>query len=323
MEKISVIVPVYKVEKYLRRCVDSIINQTYPELEIILVDDGSPDNCGKICDEYAAKDSRIKVIHKENGGLSDARNAGIDVSTGDYISFVDSDDHIALDMYEKMYNAIKKEDADISICSVANIDESGSRISMSYESPVKDGVLTVKEVLTEKLQGRTYWYWIVMWNKLYKKSLFSEIRFPYGKLNEDAFVIGRLLALSNKLACVSEELYYYLRRSDSIMGSNKTVRNLDEIEALFNLITYIWESCRGNIYGLLEICMKRFYRICDKCWGQTGFKERYRELTSRYREIVRTVSLRTMSPKERIHIYLWYISPYYSKRISGSLKNRK
>ena len=115
---VSVIVPIYKVEKYLGKCVDSIINQTYKNLEIILVDDGSPDNSGKICDEYAKKDNRIKVIHKENGGLSSARNAGLDVATGEFIAFVDSDDRIHLDFVEKLYRAIKEENADIASCYV-------------------------------------------------------------------------------------------------------------------------------------------------------------------------------------------------------------
>lgn len=113
---ISIIVPVYKVENYLSKCLDSMICQTYKNIEIILVDDGSPDNSGKICDDYAKKDSRIKVIHKENGGLSDARNAGLKIATGKYIGFVDSDDYISVEMYEKLYNQAKKEDADIACC---------------------------------------------------------------------------------------------------------------------------------------------------------------------------------------------------------------
>ena len=125
---VSVIVPVYKVEKYLSKCLDSIVNQTYKNLEIILVDDGSPDNSGKICDEYAQKDSRIKVIHKENGGLSSARNAGLDIATGEYIAFADSDDSVHLDFVEKLYRAIKEENADIACCSVEDFIEDKNKI---------------------------------------------------------------------------------------------------------------------------------------------------------------------------------------------------
>ena len=122
---VSVIVPIYNVEKYLRKCVDSILNQTYKNLEIILVDDGSPDNCGNICDEYALSDSRIRIIHKKNGGLSDARNAGLDIARGNYILFVDSDDYIDETMVEKLYEALEKEKAEMSLCSFVYVNDDG------------------------------------------------------------------------------------------------------------------------------------------------------------------------------------------------------
>ena len=126
--KISIIVPVYKVEPYIHKCIDSILNQTFKEFELILVDDGSPDNCGNICDEYAKKDNRVRVIHKENGGISSARNIGLDVSNGEYIGFVDSDDYIKLDMYERLYNSCKVNNADISIIGTIEVDENGKKL---------------------------------------------------------------------------------------------------------------------------------------------------------------------------------------------------
>ena len=132
---ISVIVPVYNVEKYLRKCVDSIVNQTYKNLEIILVDDGSPDNCGKICDEFAEMDNRVMVIHKENGGLSSARNAGLDIATGEYITFVDSDDYIENDTYEKVVVAINKFDSDLIFFREKSVDESGKTIYINGDTP--------------------------------------------------------------------------------------------------------------------------------------------------------------------------------------------
>ena len=177
---ISVIVPIYKVEKYLHKCIDSILAQTYTNLEIILVDDGSPDNCGKICDEYAAKDSRIKVIHQPNGGLSAARNAGLDIATGDYIGFVDSDDYIAPDMYEKLYNALVKNDADMAICDYQRFGNELPYDEMSLTTEVITGLQAM-----EKQNTVINCSFVVAWSKLYKSFIFSNVRFPVGKINED------------------------------------------------------------------------------------------------------------------------------------------
>ena len=137
-DKISVIIPLYKVEKYIRGCIDSVISQTYRNLEIILVDDGSPDACGKICDEYAEKDSRIKVVHRKNGGLSAARNTGINFATGKYIAFVDGDDHIHPDMYSQLHFSILQSGADIAICNFLYVDESGKKIiDANKNMPIK------------------------------------------------------------------------------------------------------------------------------------------------------------------------------------------
>ena len=135
---ISVIVPIYNVEKYLDRCVESIINQTYKNLEIILVDDGSPDNCTQMCDDYAKKDSRIRVVHKENGGLSDARNAGMEVATGEYVSFIDSDDYISLDFYETLFQTMIDNDSDIVECSVVKFYENGKFDEYSDDQMIKN-----------------------------------------------------------------------------------------------------------------------------------------------------------------------------------------
>lgn len=236
MDLITVIVPVYKVEKYLRRCVDSILAQTYTNLEIILVDDGSPDNCGKICDEYAAKDSRIKVIHQENGGLSAARNAGLDIATGDYIGFVDSDDYIAPDMYEKLYAALKESDADISICNFQKVDENGKKLKTKEK--IESGVLTNMQALTE-LQGKSGLCFIVAWNKLYKSWVFDGVRFPVGRKCEDNYIAHILIHKSRKVALVEEELHCYLQREGSIMKGNSLEFSSDEIDGFI---------CRRNYF---------------------------------------------------------------------------
>ncbi|MDV4769588.1 glycosyltransferase, partial [Enterococcus faecium] len=187
MCEISIIVPVYKVEPYLRKCVDSILAQTFTDFEVILVDDGSPDNSGKICDEYASKDSRVRVIHKKNGGLSSARNAGIDVARGKYLGFVDSDDYIEKDMYELLYDNIVKEQADLSICGIYDI-YAGKKVKiLPEEYKVLDKVSAMKIVL----EAQSFSVHAV--NKLYKKELFNKIRYPENIITEDAAVILDIL----------------------------------------------------------------------------------------------------------------------------------
>lgn len=180
MCEISIIVPVYKVEKYLRKCVDSILAQTFTDFEVILVDDGSPDNSGKICDEYAEKDNRVRVIHKENGGLSSARNAGIDVARGKYLGFVDSDDYIDEDMYEILYENLKIHDADIS--SVELIPFYGDRYKKANKEK-KVIILNKKEAIKSVLEGTQFYAYA--WNKLYRKELFKDNRYLDGKTFEE------------------------------------------------------------------------------------------------------------------------------------------
>ena len=230
MKKISVIVPVYKVEKYLNKCVDSILVQTYDNFELILVDDGSPDNCGQICDEYAQKDSRVKVIHKENGGLSSARNAGLDVATGDYIGFVDSDDYISPVMYEKLLKASDENDADLVICGVEKVDEYGNAITDQCNE-LASGVISKKEAFN-------IWFCVTVWNRIYKANVFKNIRFPLGKLHEDEFVAHLVYENSSKIYFIPDKLYFYLQRTDSIMGATEDVRHLDAVEAFLKRAKY-------------------------------------------------------------------------------------
>ena len=180
-DKITIVVPVYKVEKYLRRCIESILQQTYKNIEIILVDDGSPDNCGKICDEYKEKDNRIIVIHKENGGLSDARNAGIDIATGKYIAFIDSDDYVANNFISSLYDVCIKNECEIAQCKFKRVTEDYKEEQKEIsETTILDGKSAIKEIY-----GQNDVYTIVAWNKLYLKNLFNDIRYTVGKIHED------------------------------------------------------------------------------------------------------------------------------------------
>lgn len=227
---VSVIIPIYKVEKFLRICLESVINQTYKNLEIILVDDGSPDNCGEICDEYASKDSRIKVIHKENGGLSDARNAGIEVATGEYITFVDSDDFLFLNMVEILYQLCKKNRAEFSMCQCVHCTEKDEKFMME-KSEIQEKI----EIFEEKEKMKAYMVSkkidTVVWKKMYAKRLFDNIRFPKGKLHEDTFVMHLLIESANKVVITNEYGYVYRINPESIMNRNFSSKRLDAIEA--------------------------------------------------------------------------------------------
>lgn len=237
MDKIiSVIVPIYNVEKYLIRCISSIMEQTYQELEIILVDDGSPDNCGQICDEYATKDNRIKVIHKKNGGLSSARNAGLDIATGQYISFIDSDDYIEIDMYEKMFNYLNKHEADIVICEVNDVDEENNILDKKVIYTSKEPeVMNSTEVMRRYLMGE----WTASWDKLYKRDLFNKIRFPEGKINEDVAIMLHVFEQTETVVYIKDTLYNYRQRANSITTSNFSVKKLDALENCINNLEYV------------------------------------------------------------------------------------
>lgn len=248
---ISVIIPVFNVEEYLDKCVESIISQTYENLEIILVDDGSPDNCPSICDNWAKKDDRIRVIHKINGGLSDARNVGIDKASGEYLFFVDSDDYIAQDMIEKLYVALYENEADMSICNFKYVSEDNLKKFDNDNLPIKDEVLSGEYVLLNKIFEDKNWYWVVAWNKLYKKDLFDNIRYPFGKIHEDEFIIHQILFKCKKIACVSEMLYFYVQRNDSIMGNANSVSNkLDLVESLFHRSVFFANNVNLNSRAL-------------------------------------------------------------------------
>ena len=227
---ISVIVPVYMVEKYLPQCIESIQKQTYRELEIILVNDGSTDGSPQICDWYAQGDLRIKVIHQKNKGLSGARNAGLEIATGEYIGFVDSDDYIKENMYEALYQALLREKADMAICSYEKVSEEGERIENT--SPIKDEVLSGYDIL-KKLPECKGWYYVTMWNRLYKRELFSQIRLPEGKNHEDEAVAHKIYFAAKKVVTIRDALYCYRNAENSIMSTWTSIKRLDGLEALY------------------------------------------------------------------------------------------
>lgn len=232
---ISVIVPIYNVEKYLGRCIESIVNQTYKNTEIILVDDGSPDNCPEMCDDWEKKDERIKVIHKENGGLSDARNAGLEIASGDYISFIDSDDYISTDFFSLMINAMIKEKSDIVECNV--IKFGGNEVQINFNDKLSIKNYSTKEALKLSIQDKDFHQHV--WNKLYKSELVLDLMFPVGKLNEDEYWTYKVIGRAKKLTKINKPMYYYYQRSSSIINSKYNVKRLDGVLAIKERLEFI------------------------------------------------------------------------------------
>ena len=249
---ISVIVPVYNVELYLNRCVESLVRQTYKHLEIILVDDGSPDECPNICDEWRNKDSRIRVIHKTNGGLSSARNAGLAVAKGEYIAFVDSDDWIHAEYIEHLYVAIKKYEVDIAACDIRWV-YTESQVEEKSKSLTK--LYSTEEALETLINGETFR--AVAWNKLYHKNLLIGELFEVGRYHEDEFFTYRIMAKADKMVFVNEKLYYYFQREGSIMNSI-SYKHLDALDAYLERIAY-FENKYPELYKIDKM------RFCIAC----------------------------------------------------------
>lgn len=233
MSSISVIVPVYKVEKYLNRCVDSILNQTFTDFEVILVDDGSPDACPQICEEYAQKDPRVHVLHQKNGGLSAARNAGIDWafanSNSQWLTFVDSDDWIHPRTLEALLNAAQDNHVDVSICGFQKTN--GEEVGVSNDLPVQ--LWSPEDFYVKYIVNVA-----VAWGKLYKKECFSSIRYPVGKLHEDEFVTYKILFSCEEIAFVDAPFYAYFQNPMGTMLSLWTPNRLAAIDALLEQIAF-------------------------------------------------------------------------------------
>ena len=251
---ISVIIPVYNVENYLETCMESVTRQSYTNLQIIVVDDGATDNSGMMCDEWAKRDSRICVIHQENGGLSAARNHAIEYVKGEYIAFLDSDDIYHKDFIKLLYLAICTNDADIAQCGIERFAD-GSRpkvkvITEPCKSECLDATGMNKRIYTSGVIDYT-----VVWNKLYKKNIFEEIRFLQNRLHEDTFMTFKLYYLAKKIAVIPEKLYCYRYRKNSIMTTKVSMRNLDMLDAFDTRLDFYNKVKDEELYNL---CLERY-----------------------------------------------------------------
>ena len=262
---ISIIVPVYQVEKYLEKCINSIIAQTYKNLEIILVDDGSTDNCPAICDRFQKEDARIKVIHQQNGGLSHARNAGLEIATGDFIGFVDSDDWIEPNMYEILMSALQDTGAEIAVCN-RQTEISDSKYLPANITSCKRKLYSSKEALRLIINGRGN-IRNTVWNKLYKRTVLSNISFPEGKIYEDLLWTPLVIGNAKLIVCMDSPLYHYLNRTDSLSHNENLIiqRGLDKVEMFRQRFVFIQDHFpdlkKSAIQKFQNSCCNEFIRI--------------------------------------------------------------
>lgn len=300
---ISVIVPVYNVEKYLDRCIDSIVNQTYKNLEIILVNDGSPDNSGAICDEWAKADSRIKIIYKENGGLSDARNAGTDCASGEYITYVDSDDYILPEYIEYLYNNLIKTHADVSCCCFQKVYSEDKTTTFETEVTSEDiQIISGREACFKLFDNFSGVHYVITPCKLYPKHIVKKYKFPKGMLHEDEATTYKIFFDSEKICFGSKKLYAYFQ-NDSGITHNKTEKNYRD---LFQIFKSRAEFFQTNSDKELEKTTWNFM-ISFLIYSHVDFKKRFGRETMFF--TAKHWLNRDLSRKSKFKFLLYLVSP--------------
>lgn len=300
---ISIIVPVYKVEKYLNSCINSILAQTYENIEIILVDDGSPDQCPQICNEYKKKDSRIKVIHQKNMGLSAARNTGIKNSNGEWICFIDSDDIIHKDYVKLLYETASNNDCQIALCNQQQFSKD-SEINI-FENLNSDHDVTIlsKFEAVDKLFPGCGFIYHVAWNKIYKKEVFVNIEYPVGKIHEDTLTTYKLYLNCEKIALISDKLIFYRQRNDSIMANCNRETSLAAIRKMY-IGTYKQIHAYKNIKALQMKILDHYTKNCITCW-----KKKYKIEKNDFKYITKEIKKNFLLLKLRknLKILFWTV----------------
>lgn len=313
-EYVSVIVPIYNVEKYLKQCIESILNQTYKKLNIILVNDGSTDNSLKICEEYEKKDNRIEIVNKKNGGLSDARNAGIERACGEYIAFIDADDYVEENYIERLYESCKKNNTKISIAGIKNFDEQ-TNSNLNEYSFENDDIKCGRDLLVEYYNGKSVQV-IVAWNKLYKKELFDNIRFNNGRIHEDEFITYKLLYDLDRISIIKECLYNYRKTPDSIINKKFNKNRLDFLKALEERVEFFSEKKDHELYEktlLYYACILRNMYIQTKKYIIDSTDEQ-KNIINKYRKLrLEYLKLSNIKVAKKIKYFIFFCFPnlYY------------
>lgn len=277
-KRISIIVPVYNVEGYVAKCIESLINQTYREIEIILVDDGSTDKSGVICDEYSQIDERIRVLHKKNGGLSDARNYGIHNSTGELLAFVDSDDFVSHHMYEILYAQLVKYNADIAACNYVRNEKDFYSCESVIDSKLAEA--NTKIITPTEALSNPHLVDVVAWNKLYKRELFEKVEYPVARLCEDEFVYHKLVFQCKRIAYIDIPLYCYILRNGSTMNSNNRVKVIEEgMDALSDRMNFVVTNELKEVIPFVvmifcDFCIYHYFNVDVKTDKEYNVKKR-------------------------------------------------
>lgn len=319
MEKdrlVSIIVPIYNVEIYLKRCIQSLVNQSYSHIEIILVNDGSTDRCEDICLAYKQLDNRIKYVKKKNGGLSSARNKGIDSSKGDYLVFVDSDDYIDEKMIEKLLYFALKEDADIVECSYYEVLNNAEKKIVSSKK-----IFTKEEAIESLIENTAITP--IAWNKIYTRRLFNQIRYKENIYHEDEEIIIKLLSASNRIVKISDCLYFYVIRSGSIINSKLNVAHFDIIPIMKNRITFLQKiNCSEKLINLSKARLSNIYNeLYARIYlsNNNGFDEQLKSIKKERSEQIKDVLKSNINYKRKIKCLMFYLFPTISYKIKMKL----
>ena len=307
---ISVIVPVYNVELYIRRCIDSILCQSHTDFELILVDDGSPDNCGAICDEYSNVDSRVRVIHQVNGGLSAARNAGLAQAKGEWVSFIDGDDWIHPDFLSVLLKKVCDDGTDIAICSIKMVsnNQNDKRTGLVFE--VERSVLNQQELVNRQV-GLNAWIFVGACNKLFRKNLFKDIQYPEGFVHEDAAIWHRILARCSAVSLVEEAMYFYWQHPESITNSVFSIKRTDHLSAWADRICFThlqgwkaWEQ--ATIKMFTENFFDYYFRFQRTKENEMYFKRMEQSLK---RILPYILQDRNVSIRHKLYFFLMNLNP--------------
>ncbi|WP_078595889.1 glycosyltransferase family 2 protein [Evansella clarkii] len=310
MAEISIIVPVYNLENYLKKCIDSILSQTFTDFELILVNDGSTDSSGILCDSYAAIDNRVKVIHKKNGGVASSRNAGLTASEGKYIGFVDNDDYIHQSMYEILYNTACKYSSDIVVCDFKKVK--GGQLTdingLKRPFPIRhmNNVDALHQLYTEN--GITF---VCPWNKIYKRELFNDIRYEEGVINDDESIAHKLLYQSQKMTYINAQLYYYIQREGSQINSPFHIKRLDAVYILKNRTKFFKEINEKELQQkALKHFIEKFFWYYSLAGIHINDNKEMKKLKNTFNSsFFDLIKHREIGWKQKIFLILFRISP--------------
>lgn len=326
---ISIVVPIYKAEQYLSQCVNSILEQTYRNIEIILVDDGSPDRCPEICDYFGKTDSRVRVIHQENKGLSAARNIGLEVAKGSYITFIDSDDYVGKHFVERLYDAISREYADISICDYLKVNEDDGLEKEAATYYPFNNRECIKNMYHPTLHGMEF----VAWAKMYTMDIFkkNDIMYPVGKIYEDIFTTHKLLYYAKKIVFCDAVLYFYRQCPQSIMRRGFSIKNLQSLEATQEASSFFWHHGESDLFGMalnahLRQYMCLYYELRKNKHNIDDYERVRERFIAKYRSDVKAYKNKMKLPlKNKIVYWSFYFIPnaLWGKCISEGYFKRK